>query len=813
MKKKIFYDANDNLDANVCTGAELMDGLSNTVRTISRDHDTDVIFAGEGALTNGEFVVLPSIKQDVEITKREANVMLGYGGHESLHKLLTDFKRMPKYFDKWRQGKMLVTKHMNNAIEDVRIENGGGVLYNGMHKSIDQTAEEVNKKYLEVLKDDPSIATSWARVMPVAVTWAGRKALGYATPLNQQCLDTLPPDLRKQAEKIAKRAMALDHGVTGMGTVDQKRAYNGCIAGAKLAEKVVKEFYSPEQQKADEEERERQREQWQQDNPGQGQCNPGQGTPNNGGADGTEQDEEDGGQDTQGNAPNGGGTGDEGNDSEGGSQGDDDDSTTGEREVGEDEDDAENTTEGDVDEDTEQDEQSSQGSDEQDQGDDSEDTDSEDGSTGQDGNDDGSEDSGKADEDSSGNEPDGDQSEQTGQDEQTSDEIDNSNIENQDGDDDSNGYGATRQEEPDWSKIKAEDVEEEQNVFDPNLNQIIEELAEAVNSTARSNHTRRVFAPSGDVIATRHTHSVLNNHPDYKKKYEHEKKRVSSTLGTIRRVLERVLIAQDQTNIENGKRTGKLDLKRNSVAISQFKRNVFTKKVDESFVNSAVTLLNDCSGSMNGSKLRLAAQCSMSIAEALEPLGIPLEVLGHTTTDGGPAVRAQMDDYWGKHYRGKTNTPNTFSRLDNILLWVFKSFDEALATCRSGLGFMYDASSGANADPDAIIMSAKRLLDRPEDKKILLVLSDGHPAFSSEFEDQDQQTRDAVEWCIQQGILIVGIGIKDDSVRAYYPKYVICNNLDELPTTVINELRNLLLSTKKYDALINASKTGVKSIA
>ena len=739
MKKKIFYDASDNLDSTVCTGSELMDGLSNTVRTISRDHDTDVIFAGEGALTNGEFVVLPSIKQDVEITKREANVMLGYGGHESLHKLLTDFKRMPKYFDKWRQGKMLVTKHMNNAIEDVRIENGGGVLYNGMHKSIDQTAEEVNKKYLEVFKDDPKIATDWARVMPVAVTWAGRKALGYATPLNQQCLDTLPSDLRKQAEKIAKRAMALDHGVTGMGTVDQKRAYDGCIAGAKLAEKVVKEFYKPQQDEADEQERENQREQWK-------DTNPGQGTPTSGDADGTEQDEEDGGEDTQGDASNGGGTGEEVGDSEGGSEGDADDSTTGDGEDGEDEADAEQSKQSDG--------------------------------------------------------------------EQPSDEVDNDNTEEQEEDDDANGYGAGRVEEPDWSKITAEDVEEEQNVFDPNLNQIIEELAEAVNSNARSNHTRRIFAPSGDVIATRHTHSVLNNDPRYKKRYEIEKKAVSSTLGTIRRVLERVLIAQDQTNTENGKRTGKLDLKRNSVAISQFKRNVFTKKVDESFVNSAVTLLNDCSGSMNGSKLRLAAQCSMSIAEALEPLGIPLEVLGHTTIDGGPAVRAQMSDYYDKHYRRSGNqNPKTFSRLDNILLWVFKSFDEALATCRSGLGFIHNSSSGANADPDAILMSAKRLLDRPEEKKILLVLSDGHPAFSSEFNDEDQQTRDAVEWCIEKGILIVGIGIMDNSVRAYYPKYVICNNLDELPTTVINELRNLLLSTKKYDALINASKTGVKSIA
>lgn len=806
MKKKIFYDANDNLDGTVCTGAELMDGLSNTVRTISRDHDTDVIFAGDGACTDGDMVILPSIAQDAEISKRDANVMLGYGGHESLHKLLTDFDRIKPYFRKWQRKKKMVTKHMNNAIEDVRIENGGGVLYNGMHKSIDQTAEAVNKKYLEVYDADPTIADDWARVMPVAVTWAGRKALGYATPLNEQCLQTLPSNLRKQAEQIAKQAMGLEHGVTGMGTVNQQSAYDGCIAAAKLAEKVVKKYYKPKQQEADEQEQEKQREQWR-------DTNPGQGTPTNGGSDGEDGDDQeaDGADGTSGDNPNGNGSGNQSDGGKGGSQGDDDTGTTGDGQGSGDEED--NQTDGELDEDTEQDEQPTQGSDEQDQGDGSQQDDDDDGATEQDGDQDGSEDSGETNESGTSDEQDGDTNSSSGQDSEVPDErATQDDIEQDEPSENGGGYGATMQEEPDWTKVKANEVDEEQDVFDPNLNQVIEELAKAVNDTTQNYSKKRVFSPSSDIIATRHTHPVLNNDPTYKKRYEREKKKVSGTLGTIRRVLERVLLAQDQTSTENGKRTGRLDLKRNSVAISQFKRNVFTQKVDETYVNSAVTMLVDCSGSMHDQPIRLAMQCAMSIAEALEPIGIPLEVLGHTTISPQPQVNEQMREYINKQMYKRNHKPK-FSRFDSIVLWVFKQFDEALAICRSGIAFMPDSCHGANADPDAIIMSAKRLLDRREDKKILLVLSDGRPAFSTEYNDEDQQTRDAVEWCVQQGILLVGIGIMDDSVRAYYPDYVVCNDLKELPTTVIQELRNLLMSTKKNSALINASKSGVKSIA
>ena len=817
MNKKIFYDANDNLDGTVCTGAELMDGLSNTVRTISRDHNTDVIFAGEGACTNGDFVMLPSLAYDAEITKRDANVMLGYGGHESLHKLLTDFKNMKRYFNKWQKQKKMVTKHMNNAIEDVRIEHGGGVLYNGMHKSIDQTAEAVNKKYLEVYEDEPSIADDWARVMPVAVTWAGRKALGYATPLNEQCLKTLPPQLRKQAEQIAKQAMDLDHGVTGMGTVDTSVAHKGCVAAAKLAEKVVKKYYKPKQDEADEQEQENEREQWR-------DTNPGQGTPTSGGADGQDGDAQDadGADGTSGDNPNGNGSGKQGDHSEGSRQGDDGTSSSGDGESSGDEDDDENTDgNGGLDEDNEQDEHSTKGSDEQEQADDGKESNDDDGGAEQDGDKDSSEDSGETNEGSDSSVDDGSSNSKDGSDSPSEGSNDVNTVEH-DASGNPNAHGATMQEEPDWSKVKANDVEEAQNVFDPNLEQVMEEIAKKVNEDPTLISKKRVFSPSSDVIATRHTHPVLNNDPHYKKQYEQMKKEVSGTLGTIRRVLERVLLATDRTSLENGKRTGRLDLKRNSVAISQFKRNVFTKKVEETYVNSAVSILVDCSGSMSGDAIKLASQCSMSIAEALEPLGIPLEVVGHTTTQPDPHIWEKMIDHMNTiPYSGRRSSrrnsmpqPNAkYSRLDPILFWVFKSFDEALATCRSGLAFIADSASGANADPDAILMAAKRLLDREQDKKILLVLSDGHPAFSTEFNDEDQQTRDAVEWCIQQGIHIVGIGIMDESVRLYYPYHVVCNTLKELPTTVIQELRNLLMNTNKGSALIGSTKSGVKSIA
>ena len=132
---------------------------------------------------------------------------------------------------------------MNNAIEDIRIEHGGQGLYNGLSKQVDKTAREVNRQFIDnVYPQDPSIVEDFGKIGPVAVTWAGRKALGYQDESNEEALALLPDDIRKRVERIAQQAMKLDHGVRGMGQIDKRAAFNGCKKGGELAERITKQL-------------------------------------------------------------------------------------------------------------------------------------------------------------------------------------------------------------------------------------------------------------------------------------------------------------------------------------------------------------------------------------------------------------------------------------------------------------------------------------------------------------------------------------------------------------------------------------------
>ena len=242
-KETFFLPTDDpDLDRDYITGREFKDGTRSAVRTISTDFDTNVVFAGDQACTDGSRVVLPQCEDDKMMTHRQVNVGRGYANHESLHKLLTDFDEGQKWLRKMYETKRGFTAHMGQAIEDVRIENGGKSLYPGMAKSIDKTAEQVCKEFKVVADKDPSICKDPWKVLPVAVTWIGRMKLGYPSPTIKQAFDQLAPDIQRRASLIADVVIGIPTGVKGVGQVDQPTAWNGSRQGMALAEKVANEL-------------------------------------------------------------------------------------------------------------------------------------------------------------------------------------------------------------------------------------------------------------------------------------------------------------------------------------------------------------------------------------------------------------------------------------------------------------------------------------------------------------------------------------------------------------------------------------------
>jgi Mg-chelatase subunit ChlD len=188
---------------------------------------------------------------------------------------------------------------------------------------------------------------------------------------------------------------------------------------------------------------------------------------------------------------------------------------------------------------------------------------------------------------------------------------------------------------------------------------------------------------------------------------------------------------------------------------------IFRKRIVSDTLDTAVTLLVDCSGSMSGKKFEMACSGAGALAEALKPLNISFNVLGFTNTEG----------------------------YDNPLIWVFNDFGERVSTTE--LVSRFKTASGClweNTDGDALAYASYVLGLRKEKRKVLLVLSDGSPAGRDSAGDITAYTARVTDDIQQSGVDLYGIGILDDNVRHFYKKFVVVNNLDDLSGTILSIL-------------------------
>lgn len=359
--------------------------------------------------------------------------------------------------------------------------------------------------------------------------------------------------------------------------------------------------------------------------------------------------------------------------------------------------------------------------------------------------------------------------------------------------DEAKGEGGTGEQAGGWGATGQE--EERQTLrepipHDPSLQDAVKRTIDKI--TAQTDEPYTVMLPDRDKF---HSRRALSELPEIKAHgktwYAEQKKSISSEVGTTRRKMERLLTSMARTDVHNNKRSGKLDVRGNVSKIVNLKTNVFKKKMEEANVNSALSLLIDLSGSMNGEKIHLASQATLAIAEALDIVGVPFEVLGHHTVSymRGLAKREKLTEV----IRGR------YGRRCSIIMKQFKDFDDPLSLCRSTLGAIERSVAGSNADGDAIIWAAKRLLERQEEKKFLFVLSDGKPAYYTDTRDEDQYTRDAIEWVRFRGVRVFGLGIKSNYVSKYYPDYVTCWDMERFAKVYVDQIVKLLMSNALPD--------------
>lgn len=267
--------------------------------------------------------------------------------------------------------------------------------------------------------------------------------------------------------------------------------------------------------------------------------------------------------------------------------------------------------------------------------------------------------------------------------------------------------------------------------------------------------------------------------------------------GQLSNQFRRLFAQQEYSVPVGGLRAGRL----NAPALFRLSMNddrVFFRREEHHATDTAVSLLVDCSGSMSGEPLQLALTSANAFSATLDRVGIANEVLGFTSWTGGePGFTSELYEQMEEEQK---RMGRRFSRFEPIRMYVFKGFNEPyrvartrFAAARSAVIRHSNVKTWSNLDSESLEYAAIRLMPRREQRKVLIVFSDGQPAGGGVGPHLQRHLRDTVKRLEAARVETLGIGILDNSVSYYYPKHVVLNRLEDLPTTVMKELSRMLL--------------------
>ena len=262
---------------------------------------------------------------------------------------------------------------------------------------------------------------------------------------------------------------------------------------------------------------------------------------------------------------------------------------------------------------------------------------------------------------------------------------------------------------------------------------------------------------------------------------------VTSRLATR---LQRLLLAQQTRQWIYELDDGMIDNARLARIVSRPDlTDIYKIEKDTDFRDTVVTLLIDNSGSMRGRPITIAALSADILARTLERCGVKVEILGFTTRDwkGGFARKAWMES-------GRKADPGRLNDLRHI---IYKSADQRLNRARRNLGLMLkDGILKENIDGESILWAVQRLRARREQRKILMVISDGAPVDDSTLSSNsggylDQHLRQVIASVEKPGdIELLAIGIGHDVTR-YYSRAVTLHDVEQLGDTMLKEITRL----------------------
>ncbi len=270
-------------------------------------------------------------------------------------------------------------------------------------------------------------------------------------------------------------------------------------------------------------------------------------------------------------------------------------------------------------------------------------------------------------------------------------------------------------------------------------------------------------------------------------------KQLANLQGAVARLanrLQRKLLAQQNRSWSFDLEEGLLDTARlTRVVTDPMQPLAFKQESDINFRDTVVTLLLDNSGSMRGRPITVAATCADILARTLERCGVKVEILGFTTRawKGGQSREAWLGG-------GKPAHPGRLNDLRHI---IYKAADHPWRRARRNLGLMMrEGLLKENIDGEALDWAHRRLLARPEQRKILMMISDGAPVDDCTLSvNPGNYLEKHLRWVIEDietrsPVELIAIGIGHDVTR-YYRRAVTIVDAEELAGAMTNQLADL----------------------
>ena len=260
--------------------------------------------------------------------------------------------------------------------------------------------------------------------------------------------------------------------------------------------------------------------------------------------------------------------------------------------------------------------------------------------------------------------------------------------------------------------------------------------------------------------------------------------------------LQRQLLAKQNRSWEFDLEEGILDSSKLSrIIVNPYQPLSYKNEKEMEFKDTIVTLLIDNSGSMRGRPISVAAICADILSRTLERCSVKVEILGFTTKNwkGG-----KSREKWNVN-----NKPSNPGRLNDTRHIIYKSADTPWRQSKKNLGLMLkEGLLKENIDGEALLWAFNRLLKRKEERKILMVISDGAPVDDSTLSVNsgdylEKHLKQTVKWIEESSnIEILAVGIGHDVTR-YYNKAIKIADVQELGDVMINQLTNLFEEKKK----------------